>query len=158
MRTISWYLFRLAAILIFAFPFSAAHSNDNEAADPIACVKAIELLSKDYRIRLKTQCFVVAGDMCLAQAEKRECLKRLNDRLISFFDELYPLLPPEIPGVGIVGSSYKRNIEKWQTEFIDEEECKGKVGVDFLVCKYVTLGVATSALLFRARQAKVKIP
>jgi hypothetical protein len=145
------------ALVLFAHPATA----DEELPTPhvIACLKAIEPLDLRYRGWMQRQCVGVAGDICVAiDRGTGTCLPELVGSMREFYATLSPLLPNTIEGSGFQVRGYERALERAADTFENVPECAELDGYEFTTCEYIQLGVATTDLFYRARQAEVSLP
>lgn len=154
---------RLTAIAIsLSLTFSSGSVNaDSEFPTPdiVSCLKSIESLDQRYRGAMQIQCVAVAGEICFnVDKETATCMPDLVASLREFYDDLMPLLPPEIEGNGLLKAGYKRALERARDSFENPPECDDLDSYDYSVCELLQLGSTTIDLVYRARLADVEIP
>ncbi|WP_425041409.1 hypothetical protein [Primorskyibacter sp. S187A] len=145
------------ALGFFAHP--AIAEEELPTPDVIACLKAIEPLDLRYRGWMEQQCVGVAGDTCVAiDRGTGTCLSELVESMRAFYAALSPLLPNTIEGSGFQVRGYERALKRATDTFENVPECAELDGYEFTTCEYIQLGVATTDLFYRARQAEVSLP
>jgi len=145
------------ALALFVHP--AAADEELPTPDVIGCLKAIEPLDLRYRVWMNHHCLVGAVDICGAVDQGNgTCLSELVGSMRAFYADLSPLLPATVEGSGFQVRGYERALERAANAFENVPECADLEGYEFTTCEYIQLGVTTTDLFLRARQAEVPLP